>query len=316
MPIVKTLHIFVGTQYLESMLKIGEGFAGERSIILPAMINNTAREDSFLSQLYITAIGYYPHATYHYRERTDPINQYILIYCIKGSGWYEVKGKHYDVRANQVFVIPIGEKHTYASNNEDPWTIYWIHFDGKMASEFTDKMYKPKDIQPGSTSRITDRNTIFEEMFLTLSDKYSVDNLRYTSCLLYGFLVTFIYLNLFRKYRDQNDRINDENIINAALKYMNENLEKQLSLKQLAQYIGYSVSQFSYIFKNNTGHSPLNYFNMMKIQRACQLLETTDMKINQISGKIGIDDSYYFSRMFKKIVGISPLKYRNARKNK
>ncbi|MDY4890912.1 MAG: AraC family transcriptional regulator, partial [Prevotella sp.] len=54
-------------------------------------------------------------------------------------------------------------------------------------------------------------------------------------------------------------------------------------------------------------------FNILKIQLACKLLETTDLKINQICAKVGIDDSYYFSRLFTKTIGISPKKYRCAK---
>ncbi len=55
-----------------------------------------------------------------------------------------------------------------------------------------------------------------------------------------------------------------------------------------------------------------NYFNRLKVNRACQLLGTTGLKINQICTMVGIDDSYYFSRVFTKIVGVSPKKYRQT----
>ncbi len=292
------------------MLKLGEGFTGERSIILPSMIRNLAENDPLLAQLYITDIGYYPHASYHYRERMSPIGQYILIYCAKGSGWYKVKRHQYEIHENQFFIIPSHEAHVYASNNNDPWTIYWVHFTGTNAPLLGEDCWEPQDVIPGGDSRISDRNVIFEEIFLTLSDSYNLDNMRYSSILLYNYLATFRYLHLFRRYHKKEERIEERSIVNATIDFMNENLEKKLTLNQMAEYTGYSVSQFSLIFKNNTGHSPLNYFNMVKIKQACQLLETTDMKINQVCGKIGIDDCYYFSRLFKKIVGISPKQYR------
>lgn len=293
------------------MLKLRDGFSGERSIVLPDLIKKACEEDDFLSQLYITDIGYYPHAAYHYRERPHGVEQYILIYCSKGSGWYSVYGHKYEVKENQWFIIPKGEPHVYASNNNDPWTIYWLHFTGKIAPAFGDHCYVPSDIQQGPTSRMADRNELFEEIFLSLSDNYSMDSLSYASSLLYTYLATFRYLKKFRKYNPEQERIDTTDIVTMAVRYMNENLENQLTLSQLSEYIGYSTSQFSLIFKTRTGHSPLNYFNMLKIQRACQLLETTDLKINQISSKVGIDDSYYFSRLFRKIVGISPKQYRN-----
>lgn len=298
------------------MLKLKDGFTGERSIVLPEMIQNLSKEDPFLRQLYITDIGFYPNAMYHYRERPKGVGQNILIYCINGSGWYKVSGKKYEVKEQQYFIIPQRESHVYASNNDNPWTIYWVHFSGSMAPIFCDDCYAPADVTMGTTSRITDRNTIFEEIFLTLSDNYSLNNLRYASSLLYSFLASFRYIKQFRKYNSENARLENSNIVSAAIRYMNENMEKHLTLAQLSSYIGYSNSQFSYIFKKRTGHSPLNYFNMLKIQKACHLLETTDFRINQICSQVGVDDNYYFSRMFSNIVGISPQMYRKAKQQR
>lgn len=302
------------TNDMQNTLKLQDGFSGERSIVLPEMVRQACGNDEFLSQLYITDIGYYPHAMHHYRERQQGVGQHILIYCVKGSGWYRVDSRRYDVGENQWFIIPQGTPHVYASNNDDPWTIYWIHFTGSMATFFGDNCQRPTAISPGTTSRIADRNNLFEDIFLTLSDNYSTDNLRYASSLLYHFLATFRYLKLFRKHNSKQERIDTTDVVNMAVRFMDENLEKQLTLATIANYIGYSTSQFSLIFRNRTGHSPLNYFNMLKIQRACQLLETTDLKVNQICSKVGIDDSYYFSRLFTKIVGIPPKKYRESTK--
>lgn len=297
----------------ETMLRLSDGFSGERSVVIPDMVRKTCREDSLLKQLYITDIGYYPHATYHYRERPDGVAQYILIYCIKGSGWYSVYGHRYELKTNCWTIIPRGVPHVYASNNDNPWTIYWVHFTGELSPMYGDNSYVPSEIQSGPTSRMMDRNNLFEEIFLTLTDSYSLDNLRYASSLLFTFLATFKYLKNFRKYNASNQRLDMGNIVEMAVKYMEENIEKSLTLEELAHYIGYSTSQFSLIFRNGTGHSPLNYFNLLKIRRACKLLETTQLKIKQISAMVGIDDSYYFSRLFTKTIGISPKKYRQSR---
>ena len=297
-------------------LKIKDGFKGERSLIMPEMILNLAKKDPVLRTLHITDIGYYPHATYHYRERTSPIDQYVLIYCVKGSGRYSVNGKPYEVKANQYFILPAMTPHAYASNNDDPWTIYWIHFRGELAGYYADGAEAPVTVTSNISSRIADRNEIFEDIFLTLSDGYTIENLRYTTSLLHFYLGSLRYLPLYRKFHKKVFENEEQTltITNAALQYMEENIERQITLQDLAEYTGYSVSHFSSLFKSNTGHSPLSYFNLLKIKKACELLDTTDMKINQISCKVGIDDSYYFSRLFTKTVGISPKKYRESSK--
>ena len=182
-----------------------------------------------------------------------------------------------------------------------------------MAPSYAEEADRPIDIAPNIRSRISQRNNLFEEMFNTLKMGYSNDNLKYVSSLLHYYLATFRYLQQYRNSGQQKDNnVNDP--INAAIHYMKENIEKHITLQDISDYIGYSPSHFSMLFKKKTGHSPLSYSNLLKIQQACFMLDSTDMKVNQISFKIGIDDSFYFSRLFTKLMGMSPSEYRQSKK--
>jgi AraC-like DNA-binding protein len=103
-------------------------------------------------------------------------------------------------------------------------------------------------------------------------------------------------------------------MIEMLIHYMKENIEKHITLHDIASFLGYSPSHISMVFKKNTGHSPMAYLNLLKIQQACLLLDSTDMKINQVCYKVGIDDAYYFSRLFSKMMGMSPRDYKQLKK--
>lgn len=296
------------------MVKLKNGFTGERALVLPRMIVDKLEEDPLTSMLHITDIGYYPKAKHHFRERKEPINQYVFIYCIDGAGWYRIGEQEYTVSANQYFILPAGVPHAYASNKSSPWAIYWIHFKGILAPFYAQEASRPMDIQPESHSRISTRINLFEEIFNTLKNGYSNENLRYAFSMFHFYLGTLRYIQQFRNAATHNDSTEDENISELAIHYMKENMEKHLSLQDIADQIGYSPSHFSMLFKKKTGHGPVTYFNLLKIQHACFLLDTTDMKINQICYKIGIEDTYYFSRLFSKIMGMSPREYRKSKK--
>lgn len=288
-------------------MKQKDGFSGERSIVLPQMILEMEATDPLVSSLYVTDIGYYPHAESHYRQRTEPIAQHVLIYCVDGEGWFRIDGKEHAVRANQYFILPAGKPHAYGSGTANPWTIYWIHFMGPHADIYASGALLPQDVRPGLHSRINYRNSIFEEMFNTLYGGYNRESLRYVSSLLHYYLASMRYIST---YRGAGNATEENNVAAAAMHYMRENVEKRLSLAAIAAYAGYSPSHFSALFKRQTGRRPMEYFNGMKMEEACRMLRETDMRVNQICHKVGFDDCYYFSRLFSRAVGMAPKAYR------
>lgn len=290
------------------MIKIKDGFHGERSFVFPQAVVRTLEEHPLSAALHITDIGYYPNALHHYRERVEPIDQYILIYCMKGNGWFETDGVRQKVSADDFFILPAGKPHRYATDdNENPWTIYWVHFKGSLAPYYATDLSVPVRITPNLKSRIVGRIQIFEEIMKTLGQGFQTDNLLFACSMFHHFLGTLRYIVTYRNLTDTCDNLD---IVNAAVTFMNENIEKHLRLSDLSRFTGYSNSQFTHIFTKNTGMSPIAYFNMLKMRYACTLLATTDMKIHQVSYKLGISDMHYFSRLFSAVVGLSPTAWR------
>ena len=294
------------------MAKLKSGFRGERAIVIPAPIIEELKNDALGSLLHITDIGYYPKATFHFRERTkEEAKQYILIYCIEGSGWFEIEGVRQKVSPEHFFILPKGKAHAYGCSTTNPWTIYWLHFDGDKAGFFSEGLDKPTPVTPQKNSRIEDRLQLFEEIFATLKNGYSKNNLDYSISGLFHFLGSLKFLGAYRESIFTNQT---EDISADAIHFMRENIHKRLTLKEIADHVGFSPSHFSTLFQNKTGFSPLNYLSQLKIQQACHWLDFSDMKINQIAMTIGFDDPFYFSRVFTKTMGVSPTEYRSTKK--
>ena len=130
-----------------------DGFSGECSIVLPQITIEMEQNDPLVSSLHITDIGYYPHAESHFRERLQPISEYVLIYCMDGEGWFKLEEQEYKVRANQFFILPPNRPHTYGADKDNPWTIYWIHFTGSHAAIYSENSQVPMDIRPALNSK-------------------------------------------------------------------------------------------------------------------------------------------------------------------
>ena len=288
------------------MIRKKDGFQGEQAVVLPPAIVELEEQDDFCQGLFITDIGYYPKAEHHHRIREKGVGQYVLIYCVDGSGFYVVDGKRHEVKKNQYFILPIGKPHEYGSTEGHFWTVYWLHFCGKAAHVFAEGAATPQTINVTMQSRISERINIFEEILTTLHFGDSIEDLRYASSLLSHFLASMRYLGQFRRAKAGAEK----DIVEQAIHYMRENIENRITMAEVLRYVGYSQSHFSTVFKKKTGMSPLSYFNRLKVEHACKLLKTTDLKVNMICYKVGIEDPLYFSRLFSKVMGMSPTDYR------
>jgi AraC-like DNA-binding protein len=286
-----------------------EGFNGQRAIVLPDKVIKSYRKSALISNIFITDIGFYPKAKFHYYERETGISSHILIYCIDGKGWLNVGGRDIPVVRDQYIIIPANMPHKYGSDERQPWSIYWMHFKGTFAGQLSELLSLKGTSYCRSITYAEERIKLFDSMYNILEKGYSDANLQYINMCLWHFLSSFSYPDLFHSTDD-----NREDAIDRSIAFMRENLHHLLSLKQLAGQALISPSHYSALFKKKTGYPPLEYFNHIKIQKACQYLEFTSNNIKEVSYMLGISDPYYFSRLFSNVMGLSPLEFRNRKK--
>lgn len=287
-----------------------DGFEGQRAIVLPQSIKKVVSENELTSLLYITDIGFYPKACGHFRSREKGAEQHILIYCTAGRGWISINGVRHELHKDDFLVIEAGLPHSYGACADDPWTIYWLHFSGEKSHLFRQIYNRVIRIDEAPEARLGDRLLMFEEMYSNLEMGYSTENLEYATLCLWHFIASFRFVS---QYREVN-RLRKGDVIQDAIKFMRNNLQKKLSLQEIAGSVHYSPSHFGQIFLKKTGSTPLNYFNQLKIQKACQMLDFSEMKIKDIASELGFYDQYHFSKMFIRQVGETPTHYRNRNK--
>lgn len=95
---------------------------------------------------------------------------------------------------------------------------------------------------------------------------------------------------------------------------MTGHVRESRSLSEMARKAGFSIPHYIALFRARMGTSPANYFLRLKIQRACHLLDTTSLPIKTIADQTGFSDPYYFSRLFRNVMGRSPRAYRKMDK--
>jgi len=271
---------------------------------IPRDVVNSYSRHRLLADLYVVSTGNMRAALGHQVERAW-IGDYIIIYCGAGKGWYHLDGRHWTITKGDVLFVFPGTAHAYGADPQRPWSIQWAHFDGSLAPallELANVSLEQPVVSIGERLQIV---TLFNQILNTLQAGYSLHYLINVAAYLRQILSHIALLNTYAPPGNTKD-LNAEKVI----QYMLNNLTKLCQLDDFAAIAAMSRSHFSRKFRAKTGYSPVDYFIRLKIQKACELLETTDMKVGEISQFLGYQDQYYFSRIFKKIVGSSPTRYR------
>lgn len=289
------------------MIRKKEGFEGEHAIIIPPKILEQYQKSPLTKEFYITDIGYYPKARYHYRDRPEGANEHILIHCVEGRGTALVNDHELSIGPNDFLIIPAAAKHVYRADPAYPWTIYWVHFKGLQASAICARLYEKMLAQKNKITPNDKHLSLFDSIYSTLQQGYSKENMEFIALTFPYFLSAYLLNDRFNYHPDE--QVAD--ITDQAIRFLKSRIAEPTTLKDIANHVHLSVSHFSSIFHKKTGYSPIEYFNHLKIQRACQLLQFTDQRIFEIALAIGIEDPYYFSRLFSTHMGISPKKYRS-----
>lgn len=281
-----------------------EGFEGQRLYRLPAKALERIRSRPFTRDFIVTDLGYFPSAERHTVERPKGSKQWILIFVNEGEGWYKAGSESNDLEANQVLLIPPEMRHSYGASARKPWSIFWFHFEGKGAEELLDWVIaKPKlNIVPSRSPDGLRRQ--FHSILSAVERGYQEHTLLELSRALIT-VMTLLHRNPAHETTHANlDRIE------LAMNQMRNEIDQPKTLHHYASGCGLSVSQFSHLFKRHTGVSPMHYQTEIRMQRACEFLDTSTDSIKNIAWQLGYTDPLYFSRAFKKCTGLSPSQYR------
>jgi len=288
----------------------GEGFPGQRIVVLPRSVVARAETNPLTSGLIPTDVGYFPAAAGHVRERLRGVDQAIFIYCGKGSGWCELAGTRHPVNAGELLVIPPEMPHIYGAEKSRPWSIHWFHVQGALLPGFLRELeigFGPPVIRLGDSAQVL---ALFTEVLDVLEHGYTTQQLLCATHALAHLLAVLV-----REHRSAgHEQPTVRQRISQTITYMKQHLNRPLPLDSLAAIASLSRSRYVELFRQQTGYAPIDYFIRLRMHRACQWLDTTDLSIKTIALQLGYEDPLYFSRLFRRVNEKSPVDYRKWRK--
>lgn len=288
---------------------VKDGFLGQKMIVLPGTIKLELSKNLVCKPFFITDIGFYPNALNHYRARKKGVKEYIFIYCVEGKGRMKIQGKKVEVMPNSYHLIPRDTPHEYESDPKSPWSIYWMHFGGS-STDWLYKRYTEFNSDNGVVAFDSQRIDLFNEIYQMYESEYTIPKLELANITGFKFISSFIYGGQSFNIDNQGKT----NMVNSVIEFLMNNLDQTYKSEEIADHFNCSPSYLFNLFKRRTGYSLIHFFNLKKMQKACEYLKYTDLSIKEISFKTGIQDPLYFSRAFKKYFGISPKDYRNEQK--
>ena len=226
---------------------------------------------------------------------------YSLHYILSGKGCVVCGGKSFSLTAGDSFLVFPEEEYLYFPEETDPWEYLWVDFKGADAKSLIAQTYFTKECpvvkeKPGLGQLFH----IYEEGLHGALAKE-----RYTARV-------YLLLTYFFKEKEETEGRRSY-FEDAAEIIQNSYWKQELNVGQLAKCLSVERSYLYRLFMERTGISPQDYITEVRMERACELLMTTELSVQAVACSVGYKDALYFSRVFRKRKGITPSVYRNER---
>ena len=289
--------------------RIREGFRGQRIVVLPTAVRERVQTHPLLCGLLVTDSGIFPQAESHFIERSHGTSTTLLIICLAGRGWYRLGGGPKQVvTPGSVVWLPANQPHAYGASTKNPWTIEWAHFHGNEVASWQELLGIPLmggslSISPAAAGELN-----LGQVWAHLDHGYSPANLAAAGGALRSALA-----RIAQKPNHEGQRSAAERVA-SSVAWMKNRLAEPLRVSELASRSGLSVAHYTVLFRRQIGFSPIDWFLRLRLQWACELLDTSQSSIGEIARQTGFADPYYFTRCFRRIVGLPPRQYRRVQK--
>lgn len=278
--------------------------AGAVRFFVPHFAVDALNQHPLSQDLVIHGVGFYPRAAGHQMSRSRHEDQ-LLLYCSAGQGQVRVGRQTFAVTKGDLVVLPEGVAHDYQADDDDPWSLYWVHFGGRQSRAFLEHLALPAHTHVIAVGLHPKLLADFDALLSVRATGYRMNAFIHASqvlkqCLSYLALLTTSRIRQAGHFLD----------LQAIQALMEQHLHGELDLDALARQAHLSKFHFCKRYKALTGYSPIQHFIHLKMERACYLLDVSDQSVGDVAQALGYEDAHYFSRLFRKVTGVSPTAYR------
>lgn len=239
---------------------------------------------------------------------------YQLIYVVRGEGIFSYDSDQYVMNAGSNFLIRPNQKHSLRNTGGETLKTLDIKF-----FLFEQELIEQLDRMDSQLCIITKETELYWNRIRESSLRKPVfykDEVRLSMALLLLHLIRAD--NSGRQETAQDPALdfltNDNEIIQAFMDFIQQNYQKDLSLEDIAETLGYNKSYLCQLFRKYYNSTPMRFLYAFRVQAAKKLIQTSDYDLKQIAGMTGFNSIHHFTRLFGSTVGMSPGTYRDREK--
>lgn len=279
-----------------------EGFLGQRLVIIPPAIAVDASRKPVTRDLCVTHIGAFVAARGHHVERLHGTSQHILIACVSGNGSCTLAGQEWNLAPGDLLFLPPRKHHVYSATPGLPWTIFWMHFRGLRAADHLENL----GVSTTNPIVSVDDPAVLIEAF---EDSFRHATHGFNEAAMTGLSTAFGRLLGLAKVHQRmpgNRSRRAENRLLKVISLMRNDLAHPWTLAEMARISQLSIPHFTELCRRQTGLPPLGLLIRLRLQRAMDLLQQRTHNVTEASHAVGYEDPFYFSRLFRKHIGVPP----------
>jgi AraC family transcriptional regulator of arabinose operon len=235
------------------------------------------------------------------------MDRWIINLTLSGGGEINQGKNKFMVTKGDLLLFPPGVKHDYQiADGHADWVHLWAYFSDQPL--FTGLLAWP-EVNSGVLRLGLNDKKLWQEVAQTMLELIEIYHSSYPRKL--DFCLNYLHkILLLCDLKNPNISACVDSRIPKAIDYFNRNLDKNISIKNVADYCSLSESRLAHLFKESTGVSPGVYFNELKLEKARQLLISTSKSISEVASEAGFNSQFYFANTFRKKYNKSPSSYR------
>lgn len=238
-------------------------------------------------------------------SRRENLSSFLFFLVCSGSGVLTYGSQNYSLRQGDCVFLDCKKAYAH-STAEDLWVLKWVHFYGPNVKNIYEK-YTERGGQPFFHPKNREAfEGLLGEIYAAAESAAYLRDMKIMEK-----LTSLLVLLMEESWHPENRKeVSKRQNLQAVKEYLDQHFAEVISLDQLAELFFINKFYLTRIFKEQFGVSVNHYLLEVRITHAKQLLRFTDMTVEAVGAECGMKDANYFSRLFKKMEGISPGEFR------